>query len=97
MTTNATELGAASATIDIDAAYREANIQPVLDELSTELVGLGPVKTRIREIAALLLVGLMAYGVSPGWAALIGGMATLSLRLGAIRFRWRLPVFRARV
>lgn len=46
---------------------------------------------------ALLLVGLMAYGVSPGWAALIGGMATLSLRLGAIRFRWRLPVFRARV
>jgi probable Rubsico expression protein CbbX len=66
MTTNATELGAASATIDIDAAYREANIQPVLDELSTELVGLGPVKTRIGEIAALLLVARMreAAGLS---------------------------------
>ena len=46
-------------TIDVDAAYREANIQPVLDELSTELVGLGPVKTRIGEIAALLLVARM--------------------------------------
>jgi probable Rubsico expression protein CbbX len=54
MTTDTT-----SETIDIDAAYREANIQPVLDELSTELVGLGPVKTRIREIAALLLVARM--------------------------------------
>ena len=42
--------------IDLDAAYRESNIQQVLDTLDRELVGLGPVKRRIREIASLLLV-----------------------------------------
>ena len=42
--------------IDLDAAYRESNVQAVLDELDRELVGLTPVKRRIREIAALLLV-----------------------------------------
>src|SRR5262245_7108344 len=43
-------------TIDIDAAYRESNVQQLLDELDRELVGLAPVKQRIREIAALLLI-----------------------------------------
>ena len=33
-----------------------SQIDPVLDELDTELVALRPVKTRIREIAALLLI-----------------------------------------
>ena len=42
--------------IDIDAVYRESEIQDVLDRLDAELIGLVPVKTRIREIAALLLV-----------------------------------------
>ena len=42
--------------VDIDAIYRESEIQDVLDRLDAELVGLVPVKTRIREIAALLLV-----------------------------------------
>jgi uncharacterized membrane protein YeiH len=45
---------------------------------------------------ALLLVGLLALGVSAGWAALAGGVAVLALRLCAIAFRWRLPVFIAR-
>jgi len=43
-------------TIDIDAAYQASNVQQLLDELECELVGLAPVKTRIREIAALLLI-----------------------------------------
>ncbi|HEX5692924.1 MAG TPA: CbbX protein [Roseiflexaceae bacterium] len=43
-------------TADIDEIYRESNIQQTLDELERELIGLTPVKTRIREIAALLLV-----------------------------------------
>ncbi|HJU90732.1 MAG TPA: CbbX protein [Gemmatimonadaceae bacterium] len=47
---------AAPAVADIDAAYRESNVQPLLDDLERDLVGLAPVKTRIREIAALLLV-----------------------------------------
>ena len=42
--------------IDIDAAFQEAKIQQFLDELDEELVGLKPVKTRIKEIAALLLI-----------------------------------------
>ncbi len=46
-----------SGQIDLDAAYREAKIDQLLDELNRDLVGLIPVKTRIREIAALLLIG----------------------------------------
>ena len=42
--------------VNIDEALRDSNIQDVLDELDRELVGLKPVKTRIREIASLLLV-----------------------------------------
>lgn len=45
---------------------------------------------------ALLLLGLMAHGISPGAAALAGGSLTLALRLCAIRFGWRLPMFKAR-
>ena len=42
--------------VDIGAALRESNVQEILEELDHELVGLSAVKTRIREIAALLLV-----------------------------------------
>src|SRR5213080_1349248 len=43
-------------SVDLSAAYRGSNIERVLEELEGELVGLRPVKTRIREIASLLLV-----------------------------------------
>jgi probable Rubsico expression protein CbbX len=42
--------------IDLAAAFDSSGVGPVLDELENELVGLRPVKRRIREIAALLLV-----------------------------------------
>jgi len=42
--------------VDIQAEFRASNIQEVLDKLDRELIGLKPVKTRIRETAALLLV-----------------------------------------
>jgi uncharacterized membrane protein YeiH len=45
---------------------------------------------------ALLLVALAALGVSAGWSALAAGTLVLAIRLGAIRFAWRLPVFTAR-
>jgi probable Rubsico expression protein CbbX len=45
-----------AASLDIGAAYAESNIGAIFEELDRELVGLAPVKTRIREIAALLLV-----------------------------------------
>jgi probable Rubsico expression protein CbbX len=43
-------------TLDLDALYRDSKISDSLDGLDRELVGLAPVKTRVREIAALLLV-----------------------------------------
>jgi probable Rubsico expression protein CbbX len=46
----------AAGIVDLDAAYRGSNIEHVLDELEGELVGLAPVKRRIREVAALLLI-----------------------------------------
>jgi probable Rubsico expression protein CbbX len=42
--------------VNVDALYRDSNIPGLLDELDHDLVGLAPVKSRIREIAALLLV-----------------------------------------
>lgn len=42
--------------VDLNKVYEESNIQEILDQLDRELIGLKPVKSRIREIAALLLV-----------------------------------------
>ena len=44
------------AAIDLRGAYDSAGIQEILDRLDRELIGLQPVKARIREIAALLVV-----------------------------------------
>lgn len=46
----------ADSLVDLDEEYRSSHVQEVLDQLDRELVGLKPVKTRIREVAALLLV-----------------------------------------
>jgi probable Rubsico expression protein CbbX len=45
-----------NATVDVAEERRSTAIDEILDGLDRELVGLVPVKTRIREIAALLLV-----------------------------------------
>ncbi|MEI7770238.1 MAG: CbbX protein [Chloroflexales bacterium] len=42
--------------IDLDQVWQSSDIQALLDKLNEELIGLVPVKTRIREIAAMLLV-----------------------------------------
>jgi probable Rubsico expression protein CbbX len=44
------------ATIDLQALLRDANVGEVLEGLDRELIGLAPVKQRIREIAAFLAV-----------------------------------------
>jgi probable Rubsico expression protein CbbX len=46
----------ADATVDLAAERRVFHVDAVLNALDAELVGLLPVKTRIREIAALLLI-----------------------------------------
>jgi probable Rubsico expression protein CbbX len=42
--------------VNLQEEYNKTQIQEILDELEQELIGLVPVKTRIKEIAALLLI-----------------------------------------
>jgi probable Rubsico expression protein CbbX len=53
---SAVEPADAEARIDLRAEFAASGVAPVLDKLERELIGLRPVKQRIREIAALLLV-----------------------------------------
>lgn len=46
----------ASECIDLRELSANSHVNEVLDELDRELIGLKPVKARIRDIAALLLV-----------------------------------------
>ena len=49
--------------LDLDAAYKNSQVGDVLDKLSRELIGLSPVKTRIREVAHLLLIDKLRKSV----------------------------------
>jgi probable Rubsico expression protein CbbX len=51
---------------DLGAALEETNVVEVLEQLDRELIALAPVKTRIREIAALLLVDRLRTEVGLG-------------------------------
>jgi probable Rubsico expression protein CbbX len=53
---NGTGQLADDATVDLAKEFEASKVQEVIDKLDRELVGLVPIKTRIREIAALLLV-----------------------------------------
>ncbi|MEX0407899.1 CbbX protein [Aquibium sp. LZ166] len=53
---NGSSLLADDATVDLAKEFEASKVQEVVDKLDRELVGLVPIKTRIREIAALLLV-----------------------------------------
>ena len=70
-----TALSSASpATVDAEAILEEADIEGVLDELDRDLVALVPVKTRIREISALLVIDRLRRE-----AGLVSGRPTLHM------------------
>jgi len=50
------EAGNGSGSIDLHALLADSHVNEVLDELDRELIGLKPVKQRVRDICALLLV-----------------------------------------
>lgn len=95
------------AALDVGAHWLVASLMGVItgvfggilrDMLCNEvpLVFSGELYATASWVGALLLVGLIALGVSAGWAALAGGSIVLVIRLAAIAFKWRLPVFVAR-
>lgn len=56
MTTNAATATTAPTTVNLAEEFHNSGVADILAELDRELVGLKPVKQRIREIAALLIV-----------------------------------------
>ncbi len=59
----------ADTRIDLNEAYLRSGVADILDELDRELVGLQPVKRRIREIAARLLIDRLRRDFGAGSAA----------------------------
>jgi probable Rubsico expression protein CbbX len=82
------------ATVDLDSTEQALRISALLDRLDTEFTGLVPVKDRVREIAALLLVDRLrqAYGLASSRPSLHmcftgspgTGKTTLAARMGEL-------------
>jgi len=58
---------AAETAVDLRAEYESSGVKAVLEELERDLIGLAPVKKRIRETAALLLVDRARKRLGLAW------------------------------
>jgi probable Rubsico expression protein CbbX len=58
---------AAETAVDLKAEYESSGVKAVLEELDRDLIGLAPVKQRIRETAALLLVDRARKRLGLAW------------------------------
>ena len=60
--------GAAVPARTVNEVLAQSQVEAVLDELDRDLVGLAPVKQRIRDIAALLVIDKLRAQPGPGGA-----------------------------
>src|SRR5208337_2028800 len=83
---------AAPAKINLAEEFAQSGVGPVLQQLDDELIGLAPVKQRIREIAALLLIDRVRskFGLSsqaPTLHMSFTGKTTVAVRMAEILHR----------